>query len=162
MKKERKELKISKMWPKTLRFPLRLAWQQWQGLGLCYHDNVCPYIITAVTQSDLAHCPASTPPPPHPSLCLLALHNLLSRPLYSTLTDKNTGAQASGGALGLVGGECVPAHSDGLHKVFLRGQGREKSPPYHMVLSWCSRSAIFSDGWADRNMTPFLFPHALW
>lgn len=110
----------------------------------------------------LAHCPASTPPP-RPSLYLLALHILLSRPLYSTLTDKNTGAPASRGALGLVGGgERVPAHSDGLHKIFLREQGREKSPPCHMVLWWCSRSSIFSDGWADRNMTPCLFPHALW
>lgn len=48
-----------------------------QGLGLCYHDNMCPYIITAVTQSDSGPLP-SIDPPPHPSLNLLALHILLS------------------------------------------------------------------------------------
>lgn len=139
------------MWLKTLRFPLRLAWQRWQGLGLCYHDNVRPYIITAVTQSDCGP-PPSIDPPPHPSLCLLALHILLSRPLYSTLTDKNTGAPASGGALGLVGGSaCPPTQMD-----YIRFFWEDKGEKSHHLITW------FFVGVPDRPYFQMVEPTEIW
>lgn len=78
---------------------------------------MCPCIIPAVTQRFWPT--AQHRPPPQSSLCLLALHILLSPILYSTLT-KTQGPRRSAAPWDWSVGEGTPSHSDGLHKLFLR------------------------------------------
>lgn len=96
-----------------------------------------------------------SPRPSHPAGPNLILH-----------VDKNSGARASSGALGLVVGGTTPSHTDGLCKHFLR-QNRGKS---NRLVTWFFVGVHWvTDVHAVRhvqiirwNMTPRLFPHVLW
>lgn len=140
------------MWPKTLRFPLRLAWQRWQGLGLCYHDNVCPYIITAVTQSDLAHCPASTPPLHTPLYVSLPFTICWADPYIPRWLTKTQGPRRVVEPWDWSGGSaCPPTQMD-----YIRFFWEDKGEKSHHLITW------FFLGVPDRPYFQMVEPTEIW
>lgn len=83
-----------------LRFPLRLDWWR-RGLALCCHDNLCPCLITAMTQR---LWPTAQHRPPSSVLFISPRPSHSAKPNLIYHVDKTSGARASSGALGLVGG----------------------------------------------------------